>query len=129
METVTADDDVFQHLFPEAVFELESKLPGRQYVAFLEELYETRREVFSLSADWTVRSMVFEYLAQERLDDVDRVALALATNLQEIGEPFFSLLSTIRLAGRADAAQALINAAIGKMDDSSLMYWAVDEHP
>lgn len=63
LTTVLPEDAEYEDFFPEAVYELESKLPGKQYVAFLEELYEMRHDVFSMSADWYVRSMVFEYVA------------------------------------------------------------------
>lgn len=55
LTTVSPEDAEYKDFFPEAIDELESKLPGEQYVAFLEELYETRHDVFSLSADWHVR--------------------------------------------------------------------------
>jgi len=127
LKTVSADDDAYEQLFPEAIYELESKLSREQYVAFLEEVRETRPDVFSMSADWNTRAMVFEYLAQERLHDVDRAVIVFAEQLKDIGSPFFSLMSAIRLAGRVKAAQALIEAAVKQLENSSLTEWAVDE--
>lgn len=127
LETVSADDEAYDCYFPESVYELEMKLPGEQYVAFLEELLERRPDVFSLSADWYTRSMVLEYLAQQRFDDVDGLLKRYAQELNKITDPFFSLMSAIRLSGRADAAQVLIEAAADRLEDSGLMYWAVQE--
>lgn len=124
---VSPDDEAYKDFFPEAIYELESKLAPKDYVAFLEELYASHPDAFALNADWNGRSMVFEYLAQERLDDVDRSVIRLSEGLTEIGEPFFSLMSTIRLAGRMEASQALIDSAVKLLDSSSLMYWAVDK--
>ena len=109
------------------VYELESQLPSAEYVAFLEELHDLRPDVYALSAGWHARAMVFEYLAQGQTAQVDRVVMRLAGEMKEIGDAFFSLTSTIRLAGRSEAAQALIDAAVKQLEGSSLMYWAVDE--
>ena len=96
-------------------------------LAFLEEVRKTRNDVFDLNADWNIRAMVFEYLAQGRLDEVDAAAWSLAESLEDVSEPFFSLMTTLRLAGRATAAEPLVNKAMRLLPKSKLMYWAVDE--
>ena len=85
LETVSTADETYEDFFPEAIDELASQLSPGDYVAFLEELLENHADVFSSSADWNTQSMVFEYLAQGRLEDVDRVVMDLASGLKEVG--------------------------------------------
>jgi len=124
---VSAGDEAYDCYFPEAVYELEGKLRDEQYVASLEELFNRRPDVFSLSTDCHARSMMLEYLAQRGFDDVGRLVKRYARELNKLTDPFFSLMSTLRLSGRADAAQALIEAAADRLGDSQLMYWAVQK--
>jgi hypothetical protein len=126
LDVIPSDHEDYKQLFPEAVSELEAKLSCDTFVSFLEELASAHPDVFAMNADWHTRSMVFEYLAQNRMQDIDRVVSALAAKLKEIDSPFFSLVSTLRLSG-SDAAQSLIDAAFPLIDDAELMYWAVGE--
>lgn len=127
LHTICGDDESYNDYFPDAVYELERKLSSTEYVAFLEELHESYPDIYAQSADWHARSMVSEYLAQGKPDEVDRVAMGLANELTKVDDPFFSLMTTVRLAGRAESAQALIDAAVNHLPNSELMYWAVDE--
>lgn len=127
LTTVSRDDDWFNALFPEAITELETKLPDSQYVAFLEQLRDEYPDVFELAADWHTRSMVFHYVSEGRLEEIDRAAEFLAARMASISDPFFSLISMVRLAGCAEAAQKLIDAAMPLIENSDLIDWAVDE--
>jgi hypothetical protein len=71
--------------------------------------------------------MAFEYVASDRLDDLDLAVGRLAQTMEKIDEPFFSLMSLIRLAGRTEAAKQLVDAAMASVRKSGLLYWAVEE--
>ena len=51
----------------------------------------------------------------------------MAEELKEVREPFFSLLSFLRLADRGSEAQRLADAAIRLQDSWDLLPWAVDD--
>ena len=127
LQTVQPDEPWYEAVFPEAVDELQGELTGEQYAAFLEEVEQTRPDVFALGSTWYVRSMAFEYVASDRLDDLDRVIGRLAQAMKEVDDPFFSLMSLIRLAGRTEAAKQLIDAAMALLDESGLTGWAQEE--
>lgn len=76
LEVVSADDEDCERFFPEAIYDLEVKLSSEKFVAFLEELYTAHLAIFAMSADWHTKSMVAEYLAQNRTQDIDRVVMA-----------------------------------------------------
>ncbi len=127
LDTVQPGDDWYDAIFPEATDELQSALSRERYVAFLEELDQTRPDVFALGLDWNTRTMAFEYVATDRLDELDDAVGRLADEIQKIDEPFFSLMSLVRLAGRTEVADRLIDAATSIRGESGLMPWAVDE--
>jgi hypothetical protein len=127
LDTVRAGDDAYGDYFPEAIYELEMQLPSHEFVSFLEELDHLRPDVFALSADWHASSMVQQYFAQGRSADIDRAAIRLADSLKKIDEPFFNLMYTLRLAGKRDVAQQLIDVAVKQLNNSGLTYWAVEE--
>jgi hypothetical protein len=127
LATLSRDDDSFDSFFPESIDELQNELSGREYVAFLEQLRDDYSEIFAMSLDWNTRSMVFQYIAEGRMADIDRAADYLANRMEEISAPLFSLISVIRLAGQAEAAQRLIDAAEPLIAKSDLMGWAVDD--
>jgi len=127
LETVYPDDEWYEALFPEAIHELEKGLSEAEYVAFLEELRTTRPGVFSESEDWHARSMAFFYIAEERWQDLDRAMRQFADGMSQVHEAFFSVVSMIRLAGRVDASQRLIDAAISPDTFGDLMPRAVNE--
>jgi hypothetical protein len=126
LETMQPGDEWYEYLVPEAIFELESGLSKAEYVAFLEELRETHPAVFAESADWHARSLAFFYAAQERWEDLDRAMLNYANGMTEVGQPFFSVMSLIRLAGRAQPAQRLIDAAMSLDAFDGLTPWAIN---
>ena len=125
--TVSLDDDWFESLFPEAISDLRRELPECEYVAFLEELCDEHPDVFALDADWHASSMVSYYISEGRMEDVDRATKALASMVKNVSSPFFSLISLVRLAGRAEAAQRLMEAVTPLIDELDLMPWAIDE--
>jgi len=127
LDTISPGENVHTSYFPEAILELESQLPSRDYVAFLEEIRESHHDVFRKNSDWFTRSMLHEYLACDRKSDVDRAVAVLSSELPELSQPFFSLVSTLRLAGRAEAAQSLLDAAAKKLNESELQPWAVND--
>jgi hypothetical protein len=127
LRTIEPESEWYEALFPEAIDELQSKLPSERYVAFLEELLDQHPGVFDISADWNAWSMAFVYIADERYEDLDRVVRRVAGALQTMDAPSFSLISLLRLAGRDETAQALIDAATPLIDSSGLMGWAEDE--
>jgi hypothetical protein len=127
LESIAPDDEWFKALFPEAILDLESKLPEEEYVAFLEELRTKHSEVFRTAAEWHAHSMVFYYVAEARWLDVDRTITHFAEDLSKVHESFFSIMSIIRLANRREATQQLIDAAFSLDLSEELMPWALDE--
>jgi len=127
LATVQPDDEWYDVVFPEAVDELQTKLSDQEFVAFLEEIEQSRPDVFAISAQWNVWSMAFLYIAEERFEDLNRAVCRLADELREFDAPLFSLISLLRLAGRTEPAQRLIDVATARLGGSGLMYWAVDE--
>jgi len=127
LETVQPGDDWYSAVVLDSVHELENSLSESEYVAFLEELRTGHAAVFNDSVDWKTRSLVFFYAAEERWDDLDRAVLHYADAMTEVGEPFFSIMSLIRLVGRAQPAQRLIDAAMSPDTERDLMSWAIDE--
>ncbi len=121
------DEDWREALFPEAVHELERGLADGEYVSFLEELRDDHPKLFAPGLDWHVYAMICHYIPQRRWDDVDRAAELLASQLEGIEEPLFSLLSLLRFAGRAEAVQRLLDEIMPRISDSDLMPWAVHE--
>ncbi len=119
LETSRLDDEWFEAIC-DAVSELQGAVSEAEYVAFLEELRTSHPDVFAESEDWHTLSMASWYLAEERWEDLDRVVFALADTMTRLGEALFALVSLIRLAGRAEAAQRLVGAAIS-LDDRDLM--------
>ena len=126
LETVQPDDEWYEAIVPEAISELEGPLSEAEYVAFLEELHMTRPDVFAESADWNVRSMAYFYVAEERWEDLDRVIVRFADEMTETSEAFYSLMSLVRLVGRAGPTQRLIDATISLKTFAELMSWAVN---
>ena len=127
LETMQAGDEWYEYLVPEAVNELENKLSEAEHVAFLEDLWVTHPVVFAESAEWHVCSLAFFYTAQARWEDLDRVVLGYADEMAKVEEPFFVLMSLVRLTGRAQAAQRLIDATMSLNALSKLMPWAIDK--
>lgn len=127
LQTIQPGDEWYEAIVPEAISSLESELPEAEYVAFLEDLRTSRPDVFAAGEDWNVWSIGSFYIAEERWDDLDRAVFDLADHLTEVNEPLFSLMSVIRLAGRAEAAQRLIESAISPGKRGGLMPDAVDE--
>jgi hypothetical protein len=127
LDTMQPGDEWYEYLVPEAIHELERGLSETEYVALLEELRETHPAVFAESAEWHVRTLAFFYTAEKRWEDLDRAILNYADGMNEVGEPFFSVMSLIRLAGRTRAAQRLIDAAMPLATEGGLMPWAIDE--
>lgn len=125
--TMQPGDEWYEYLVPEAIHELESGLSETEYVAFLDELRETYPAVFAEGAEWHVRTLAFFYTAEKRWENLDRAILDYANGMNEVGEPFFSVMSLVRLAGRTRAAQRLIDAAMSPATQSGLMPWAIDE--
>jgi len=125
--TMQPGDEWYEYLVPEAIFELERSFSEAEYVDFLEELRATHPAVFGDGAEWHVRKLAFFYTTETRWEDLDRAILDYAEGMTEVGEPFFGVMSLIRLAGRTRAAQRLIDAAMPLAEQSGLMPWAIDD--
>ena len=121
------DEDWREALFPEAVHELERKLAEDQYVAFLEELQGEHPDLFALDSHWHIHTLVCHYIPEGRWEEVDQAVEVLATQIDEIPDPLFSLLSLLRFAGRAEAVQRLLDAIMPRIHNSDLMPWAIEE--
>lgn len=121
------DDEQFEAFFPEAVSEVEPQLGPERYVAFLEEIRDRWPRVFAEDIDWNVWQMAFVYVADQRGADLERAVGQLAAELKAVGEPFFSLISYLRLANRGAEVQRLLDAAVRLENSGDLMPWAVDE--
>ena len=102
-------------------------MPENEYVAFLEQLRDEHPDIFAMENDWHARSMVLYYVGEGRMEEIDRTAKALASQMESVSDSFFSIISMVRLAGRAEAAQALMDAVIPLVGESDLVPWAVDE--
>ncbi len=127
LATVSPSDDSFDRFFPESIDELQTKLSRPEYAVFLEQLRGEYPDVFAASLDWNTRSLVFHYIPEGRMADVNRAVDYLAEQMEEISEPIFSLISMIRLAGGVQAAQRLVDAAMALARGPRLLPWAVDE--
>ena len=127
LAVLNPEDEQFEAFFPDAISEVEPKLGRERYVAFLEEIRDRWPRVFSQEIDWNVWQMAFVYVADQRWPDLERAVGQMADEMQEIREPFFSLISLLRLANRGSEAQRLADAAIRLRDSWELMPWAVDE--
>ena len=121
------DDEQFEAFFPDAISEVEPQLGRERHVAFLEEIRDRWPRVFSQEIDWNVWQMAFVYVADQRWPDLERAVGQMAEELKEVREPFFSVVSFLRLANRGSEVQRLADAAIRLQDAWELMPWAVDD--
>jgi hypothetical protein len=127
LATAQPGDEWYEALFPEAVDDLVAKLDPQQYGAFVEELEVQHPDVFAMSANWHVRTMVFKYIAENRHAELDRVIRRLADEMKEVSEPVFSIISLLRLAGEEELAQLVVDAAVPLIKNADLMGWAINE--
>jgi hypothetical protein len=121
------DDEQFEAFFPDAISEVESKTSRERYVEFLEEIRDRWPRVFCREIDWNVWQMAFVYVAEQRWPDLERAVDHMSDELKDVREPFFSLVSLLRLANRGSEVQRLVDAAVRLRDSWDLMPWAVDE--
>lgn len=127
LELVQPGDDWYPAIIPDAIDDLENSLSAAEYVAFLEELRVSRPDVFAESMDWHTRSMALFYVASQRWEDLDRAVEYFADRLTKVDEPLFSLMSLVRLAGRSEPAQKLIDAVMSPDVKTNVMPWAFEE--
>lgn len=127
LDSLDPDDEQFEAFFPDAISEVEPKLGRERYVAFLEEIRDRWPRVFSQEIDWNVWQMAFVYVAEGRWSDLERAVVHMAEEMKKVREPFFSLVSYLRLANRGSEVQRLAEAAIRLQDSWDLMPWAVDD--
>lgn len=87
---------------------------GREdaYVAFLEEMFTRRPEVFKLGEDWFVRLLAYAYIRGGRERDVALLLPALFGSDCEPHEAGFDLLDLIRLAGLEGESRGLTFAML-----------------
>ena len=71
--------------------------------------------------------MAFVYVANQRWPDLERAVGQMAEELKEVREPFFSVVSFLRLANRGSEVQRLADAAIRLQDSREFMSWAGDD--
>ncbi len=119
-------DEEWHEVITEAIHDLESDLSAAQYVAFLEELRTKHPDTFAERAGWHARSMTFFYIAEERWEDLDNAIRQFANEMDKVGDGFFSTVSLLRLAGRQEAAQRLIDRAVPLLDNQDFLPWAVN---
>ncbi len=127
LAALNPEDEQFEAYFPDAISEVEPRLGRERYVAFLEEIRDRWPRVFVQEIDWNVWQMAFVYVADQRWPDLERAVGQMAEELKEVREPFFSLVSFLRLANRGSEVQRLADAAVRLRDTWELMSWAVDE--
>ncbi len=127
LESLDPDDEQFEAFFPDAISEVEPKLGRVRYVAFLEEIRDRWPRVFAQEIDWNVWQMAFLYVAEQRWTDLERAVGQMAEEMKKVDEPFFSLVSYLRLANRPSEVQRLAEAAVRLEDSWDLMPWAVDD--
>ncbi len=127
LELLSQDDPRFERYFPESIHELECKLSVNEYVAVLEELMLDQPEVMKLAPDWFTYPMLFAYLKEERWEQVDTAVHWLAENMKAIDVVLFSIVPALRLAGREENVQRLIEAALPLISKTDLLPWAIDE--
>lgn len=116
LDSLDPDDEQFEAFFPDAISEVEPKLGRERYVAFLEEIRDRWPRVFSQEIDWNVWQMAFVYVAEGRWSDLERAVVHMAEEMKKVREPFFSLVSYLRLANRGFQLQRLAR----KLDFMSL---------
>ena len=127
LQSVGPRDPSYEELFPEAILELEGELPPERYVAFLEEVLDSRPDIFALSSHWNAISMAIAYASDNRCEQLKRVMRHVASEMTSVDDAHFVLISILRLAGQEEAAQEIIDAAIPLIDVSGLMEWGVDQ--
>lgn len=121
------DDQWREALFPEAVFEAERASDLSDYVALLENLAAEHRELYDTGLPWFLQSRIRHYLA---VGDHEKIASAVrqdAADVNEVKEPYFALMSTLRLAGLDGPADELATAGLNALSEGELMPWAENE--
>lgn len=68
--------------FPEAVFELETKLSAAQYVEFLVEIEQQQPELFVENLSWFASSMIFFCLNNGQSEQLEHVVTVMAEKQQ-----------------------------------------------
>ena len=97
------------------------------YIAFLEETFASRPEVFNLGADWFVRQMAYAYVRAGRARDISRLLPCLLEDAYQPQEPAFDLVDLLRLAGLDEESRRLTFAMIKQTEREGYVAWAVEE--
>ncbi|RPJ87210.1 MAG: hypothetical protein EHM18_02280 [Acidobacteria bacterium] len=127
LKTVKPDHPWYEDLFPEAIRELEESLSSGPYVAFLEELLDSRPDVFDLRSHWHALSVAAARISDDPPERLELIMRHVASVTKGIDDPHFALISMLRLGGQEIAAQLMIDTLIPLVDSSDLMPWGVDQ--
>lgn len=97
------------------------------YIAFLEEMFTRRPEVFNLGVDWFVRQMAYAYVRGGRERDIRRLLPPLLGDEYEPQEAVFDLEDLIRLVGLSEESRRLTFAMLKQTGHGGYMGWAIEE--
>ena len=97
------------------------------YIAFLEEMFTCRPEVFNLGADWFVRQIAYACVRGGRDRDIARLLPPLLDDEYEPHEAVFDLEDLIRLAGLSEESRRLTFAMLKQTGHGGYMGWAIEE--
>ena len=73
-------------------------------------------EAFASEKLWAFWTMAFEYVATDQFEKLDAAVYRLAEQLDDLDPPILSLISYLRLVGRLEPVQCLIEAATAPVD-------------
>lgn len=121
------DESWKEAIFPEAIYEAESKADLSEYVGLLERLAAEHPDIYSEDLHWFQRSRISHYLASGEQDKILTTIQQDAASMTKTGEAFYGTVSMLRLADQTDAADTLANAGLRVIDSEQLMPWARQE--
>jgi hypothetical protein len=97
------------------------------YIAFLEEMFASRADVFQLGADWFVREMAYVYVCGGRDHEIARLLPPLLGRDHQPGEAAFDLADLLRLADLYEESRRLTFAMLEQARNGQYMPWAIEE--
>jgi len=104
--------DQQEDYFPDAIFEMETKLDADQYVGFLVEIELQQPGVFAENLEWFASSMIFYYLNRGESEQLEHVVSVMAEKQQNVSESFFRIFCCV--AARRTRSIGVATSAFGR---------------
>jgi hypothetical protein len=127
LETAAPDGEWCTGVFPDAISKLQDGLGPERYAALLEEVLDSRPDVFDMDAIWYLYYAAGACISNGRRGQLEGMASRVAGLTEAVDEPHFAVISILRLGGQERAAQLMLDAAIPVMRTSGLMPWGIDQ--